>query len=160
MNEFEKIYDELNEIDKRCIEAYRSARQFRNIAKQPIIILDGKFVPVIVAGIVDKALSCELFIKSIIILEKKTIHSGHKLNEILEETTILPVLKERMSNFDFDKELIKISNSFIEWRYIYERDGVAQINIVFLDNLCDNLEEIAREKILESYKLNMLESFL
>ena len=91
--------------------------------------------------------------------EYKEIPEGHHLIKLLEESNISSVVINRMPDFEFEKELEKINNAFVNWRYIYESDESTIYN-GFVNTLCEVLEEITREKILEIYKLNMLQSFI
>ncbi|MDD2518738.1 MAG: hypothetical protein PHG18_02495 [Bacilli bacterium] len=120
--DFETIFNNLDNIDKKSINAYRSARQFKNIAIYPLVRIDDKVAPVLVACIVNKLLSCELFLKSLIIMSTKEIPEGHHLIKLLEKSNVSSIVINRMSNFEFKKELEKINNAFVDWRYIYESD--------------------------------------
>ncbi len=159
MENFETIFNRLNEIDKKCINAYRSAREFKNIGTQQLIIIDNRLAPVIIASIVNIVLACELFLKSLIIMDTKKIPKGHSIKKLIIQSNILTELKQKLDNYDLDLEINGIDNAFVEWRYTYERDTMI-INNGFLNNFCVVLEKISRKKILENYNLNMLDSFL
>ena len=161
MQDFENTFNNLNEIDKKCINAYRSAREFKNIGIQQFIINNNnnRIYPVIIASIVNKALACELFLKSIIIMNIKEIPQGHSIKKLIIEANISDELKYRLNNYNFNVEMEGVDSAFIEWRYTYERNEMI-INNEFLTSLCNALEEISRNKILEKYNLNMLESFI
>ena len=159
MENFETIFNRVNEIDKKCINAYRSAREFKNIGTQQLIIIDNRLAPVIIASIVNTVLACELFLKSLIIMDTKKIPKGHSIKKLIIQSNILTELKQKLDNYDLDLEINGIDNAFVEWRYTYERDTMI-INNGFLNNFCVVLEEISRKKILENYNLNMLDSFL
>lgn len=83
----------------------------------------------------------------------------HSIKKLINQADIGRELKRNLNNFDFNVEIEKIDNAFIEWRYVYEYNEKT-INNGFLIELCDTLEKINRDKILENYNLNMLESFL
>ena len=159
MQDFENTFNNLNEIDKKCINAYRSAREFKNIGTQLVVITNNRMNPVIIASIVNKALACELFLKSIIIMNIKEIPQGHSIKKLIIEANISDELKYRLNNYNFNVEMEGVDSAFIEWRYTYERNEMI-INNEFLTSLCNALEEISRNKILEKYNLNMLESFI
>lgn len=159
MQSFETTFNNLNEIDKKCINAYRSAREFKNIGRQPAVMINSRIYPVIIASIVNNALACELFLKSIIIMNIKEIPKGHSIKKLIMEANISTELKYRLNNYNFDVEIEGVDNAFIEWRYTYERNEMI-INNGFLSSLCSVLEEMSRNKILEKYNLNMLESFI
>ncbi len=159
MNSFEETFENLENIDKKCINAYRSAREFKNMATQIIVCVNGKPAPVIIASIVNKAFACEVFLKSIIIMNTKKITNEHSLIKLVKKSNSCLEIRKKLNNYDFNEELEKINNAFVEWRYTYERDKMI-INNGFLNDFCNTLEEISRIKILEEYKLNMLESFI
>lgn len=159
MKKFEIIFNNLNDIEKKSINAYRNARQFKNIAEKQLVILNDKIVQVIIASITNKVFACELFLKSIIIIDTGELIRGHYIQYLIEQSGIKEELKNRLHAYDFDNEIININNSFEEWRYVYERDE-SMINLGFLNCLCNELEELNRQKILDKYNLNMLESFL
>lgn len=159
MQNFETTFNNLNEIDKKCINAYRSAREFKNIGTQPVVITNNRMYPVIIASIVNNALACELFLKSMIIMNTKEIPKGHSIKKLIIEANISAELKYKLNNYNFDVEIEGVDRAFIEWRYTYERNEMI-INNGFLNSFCNALEEISRNKILKKYNLNMLESFI
>lgn len=159
MDDFETIFNNLDDIDKKSINAYRSAREFKNMATQPLVYINGRYYPTIIASIVNGVFSCELFLKSIIILNDKKIPKGHSLKNLLGNTNILLEVKNRLFEYRFEEELKKIDSAFVEWRYCYEKDTLI-LNSKFLNDFCNVLEEITRNKILNIYHLNMLDSFI
>ncbi len=159
MNDFEVIFNNLDDIDKKAINAYRSGREFKNMATNIMIWINNKPKPVIIPSIVDNALACELFLKSMIIMNTKKLVKEHSLKKLIYEADICLELKNEFKECELDLEIEKIDKAFIEWRYVYERDEII-INNGFLNKLSDALEEISRDKILRKYNLNMLESFI
>ena len=159
MNDFESIFNNLDSIDKKCINAYRRAREFKKLSIQPLIYMDGRYFQVLIASIVNGLFSCELFLKSILILNDKKIPTGHSLKKLLEKTHLATEVKNKLNNYSFDEELEKIDNSFTEWRYCYEKDTLT-INRGFVNEFCNALEEIARKQICDIYHLDMNQSFL
>lgn len=156
MSYFEKKYAELDDISKMAINAYRSARQFKSVGDKTFNIFSNP--PTIIAAIVNEIFACELFFKSLIMIKNKNTVRGHLLNELydlLDESDI----KSRLANYNVEEEIEKISNSFQNWRYSYEQDEL-MINKNFVYDLCKILEIINKEKILNSYGLDMNQSFL
>ena len=72
--------------------------------------------------IVNAAFSSELFLKSI--LESKRINSGknHKLNDLFDllPQEIQKQIENRCGDVNFQSKLEKVSNIFVEWRYLHE----------------------------------------
>ena len=159
MENFEMIFNNLEDIDKKSVNAYRSARQFKSIAINQIVFIEGRAYPTIIACITNKALACELFLKSIIIMNTKQLPNGHRIKDLVKEADIFEELKLMLNKYNLEDEINKISNAFIEWRYIYEINE-ATIFSGFLNDLCDTLEKVTRERILKIYNLDMLKSFL
>lgn len=159
MDDFETIFNNLDSIDKKSINAYRSAREFKNMATQPLVYIDGRYFPTIIASMVNALFSCELFLKALLILRDKKIPRGHSLKKLLNKANLLMDVKKKLINYDFEEELDKIDNSFAEWRYCYEKDTLTA-NCGFINDFCNVLEEIARKKIFDVYHLDMLESFI
>ena len=161
IDSFEVTYNNLNEIDKKAINAYRSAREFKIAAENNgrIEFFYKNKHTTIKPCIVNYALSCELFFKSMIIIKNnKLVVKTHKLDdlyEILDNSKI----KNELSKYDFDIEIKKISDAFIDWRYCYEHNELT-IHTGFLIDLCNCLEKNNRLIILEKYGLNMNESFI
>ena len=71
MQNFETTFNNLNEIE------------FKNIGTQPVVINNNRMYPVIIASIVNNALACELFLKSIIIMNTKEIPKGHSIKKLI-----------------------------------------------------------------------------
>lgn len=159
MNDFESIFNNLDSIDKKCINAYRRAREFKNISIQSLVYIDGRCFPVLIASMVNVLFSCELFLKSILILNDKKIPSGHSLKKLLKKANLAIEVKNKLNKYSFDEELEKIDNSFSEWRYCYEKDTLT-INRSFVNEFCNTLEEIVKNRIFDIYHLNMNQSFL
>lgn len=90
-------------------------------------------VPAVVCG----AFSIEIGFKAIILQEGGNA-TGHELSKLFDKVS--PALQDlivKEVGLDlsvFSVELNKISNVFVEWRYIYEKD-FAQIGIDFLGKL-------------------------
>ena len=114
MQNFETTFNNLNEIDKKCINAYRSAREFKNIGTQPVVINNNRMYPVIIASIVNNALACELFLKSIIIMNTRYTYERNEMimnNGFLNG--ICTVLEEIGRNKILEKYNLNMFESFI-----------------------------------------------
>ena len=105
---------------------------------------NNRMYPVIIASIVNNALACELFLKSIIIMSTKEIPKGHSIRKLIIEANIADGLKYRLNNYNFDIEIEGVDSAFIEWRYTYERNEMI-MNNGFLNDLC--IETILQSKV-------------
>ncbi len=159
MNDFESIFNNLSSIDKKAINAYRSGREFKSLSAYPIVNIDNRMYPTIIASICNKVFACELFLKSIIIINKKSLQKGHKISNLIRESGIKEILEKEFIKYNLENEITKIDDAFQVWRYSYEYDQLT-INNGFLNDLCQLLEKICRQKIQEIYNLNMIESFI
>ena len=82
-----------------------------------------------VAGVVNLALACELFIKCLLNLSNKELR-GHKLDELWEEykgicandaaTIESGVMQRLVTDFTFEDMLCNDSNVFYNYRYLYD----------------------------------------
>lgn len=86
-----------------------------------------KFIPV--AAIINGCFACELYLKALIRLTKPAYSfkslKGHSLSNLFRELSkqnkiIANSIETTTPAPDFNKELTKISNNFVTWRYIYE----------------------------------------
>lgn len=104
----------------------------------------------IIPSIVLKAFSCELFFKSLIVAQQDDIKNIHKLDQLFahindtDKSTIkslvisqLSITNQHYNEINFDTDLGKAANAFVDWRYFYEEPR--SINIEFLDVLFDVL---------------------
>ena len=137
-------------------EAFYAGDGFYRIARDilPDDIDDEKddyhwFVPYIV----NLTFACELFLKSLISDGDSEVR-GHNLSELfchLDEATKSQILHS--ASFDGDEQFIQklqeISNGFCEWRYYFEKDVSASVEIFFLDHLADELYFIAKDHLSE-----------
>lgn len=115
-----------------------------------------------VAGIVNSAFACEVFIKSLLVHGGKTIKDirGHNLQQLWEwykdlDSNGAMVVKQRVESIfqaknkkTFDDALNNISNAFEEWRYIYEKRH-ATIHINFLRIFRQVLRSFCCETLLK-----------
>lgn len=99
-----------------------------------------------IAGMVNAAFSCELFLKSM--CNDTTKHKLKELFDLLEEEekdvvryAVTARLKKNNPQYNestFDVDLKNISNTFVEWRYYYENGfQYDYTNVYFLRALAD-----------------------
>lgn len=90
-----------------------------------------------VAGLVNLAFACELFLKCLLNLVGAT-PSGHKLKDLWNEYDRLSpddtlaikntVMKSLVADFSFEEMLEDDSNVFYNYRYLYDQRRIAEIN--------------------------------
>lgn len=156
---FEQEYEKLDAISKQSINAYRNGREFKNLGSNPLVIINNKFHPTIIAAISNTAFACELFLKSIIMINTKKEIKGHLIDELVKKAELSDILTNNLSEYNISKELSEIDNAFTIWRYSYEY-GSLKINSKFLFQLCDELENINKNIIQEQFNINMDDSFI
>ncbi len=159
VNDFASIFKNLSDINKTAINAYRSGREFKNLSNNPFVLIDKRVCPTILASICNKLFACELFLKSIIIINKNFLQKGHKISYLIKESGIEEILEKELVKYNLKNEIAKIDNAFQIWQYSYEYDNLT-INSGFLNDLCQSLEKICRQEIQKNYQLNMLDSFI
>ena len=159
MNNFEIIYNNLNKLEKKSINAYRSGLEFKNLSIQKVVYVNNSFKPTIIASITNKVFACELFLKSMLMINGIENNKDHLLFNLIKKLNISDELEISLKEYNFIDEILKINNAFQDWRYIYEKDETI-INCGFLESLCDELESKCRDKIKRTFNLNMKESFI
>lgn len=109
----------------------------------------------IIPAIVLKTFSCELYMKSLIAISN--IKKIHKLDELFmclseeDKDNIQGIIICILSKNDsygidnFNKDLKKVANAFVEWRYFYEKSKI-NINLEFLNALFGTLRIYVRRK--------------
>ncbi len=123
--------------------AYWHAQDFKEAAE--IICEKEPTKPVIV----NLAFSCELYMKALLMLQKKNreIIIGHELNQLFSELDV--TVKERIlseTNIrNWDRFMKDSSNAFDAWRYYYEKDKSMIGHIPELFNLAEILDKICTE---------------
>jgi len=116
-----------------------------------------------VAGIVNSAFACEVFLKMLLITHGvpfEELNGLHKLEELWDSLKTVDcktasfVEQKVQEWFDFkaenrfDEFLSDISNAFVYWRYIYEKDK-GKINLNFLIYFRDLLREVCCNQLYE-----------
>lgn len=124
--------------------AYRHAQGFKDAAEA--IYEKEIYKPVIV----NLAFSCELYMKSLLMLQRKsqTVVEGHKLNDLFENLD--GPIKQRIlcetSISNWDDFIQDSSDAFEAWRYYYEEDKAIRVgHIPELFKLADTLDWICTE---------------
>lgn len=115
-----------------------------------IQILGGKYQILSTPTMVNAAFSCEMFLKSILILHdidywKRLKHGeGHKLKplfDLLPEQWYKDFLQTGTRD-NFEKALIEHSADFENWRYYMEKPGLYRMNPMFTQTLMENLKTL------------------
>lgn len=126
-----------------------------------------KMVTKIFPFLVNKAFSCEVYLKLILIesgikLEELNHRDLHNLKKLYDNTTeefkkmffdyFLKVYGEQANKEFLENEINAISNVFLKWRYIYEDlDKENIVNYGFLNIFCAFLDIYARALIQTKY---------
>lgn len=96
-----------------------------------------------VPAVVNAAFSVELGFKALVLRSGRSV-SGHKLNDLFckldAPTQQLIVEAVGLERQVFDTSLETVSNAFIEWRYIYERES-AHVDMAFLSSLANATQD-------------------
>ena len=118
--------------------------------------------------IVNKAFACEVYLKLILLEEKFNIDKNlkrtekHNLYKLYSSTSkefkemyhkVCLAIYGKDANVEFlNKEIIKISNVFMDYRYLYERFGEENIvNHGFLNSFCNYLDIYTKTLIKNKY---------
>lgn len=117
--------------------------------------------------IVNKSFACEVYLKLLLVerdfnFKKLKKHELHNLLKLYENTDndfkqiLFNVFNskcgEKLSKEFIEMEIMKISNVFKEWRYIYER--INEESIVFhgfLNEFCEFLDRYTQQMIFNKY---------
>ena len=147
-----------SEVNVLCIaddfkEAYKRCARGENLRREDCYRMVAECVNI--PAIVNGAFACELYLKSI----TKTDQCIHKIKELY---LMLPAEKQeslrkamdpiipKQYGLSFDECLDDIPNSFVYWRYIYEKDSVGKLGLngtlMILPKLIDELSKMAHEK--------------
>lgn len=193
----EDNYKKLAIEDKKIIQMYLTARQFKNAILQDEMIIvpaknnglaenskikfgnlieltakGDKIITKIFPFIVNKSFACEVYLKLILIEENFDInkhlkgpekHNLYKLysntsNEFKEmyKNVCLKIYGKDANNEFLNNEIEKISNVFMDYRYIYERFGEENIvNYGFLNAFCNYLDIYTKTLIKNKYNYDV-----
>ena len=125
-----------------------------------VLIIGGKNQILITPTIVNAAFSCELFLKSILLLHginyrKYLKHGkGHNLKNLYD---LLPCkyyktfLERGIKNFEYDLSIH--ANDFERWRYYMERDDYSESDVRFIVVLMQNLKTLSH-RIIDNWEQN------
>lgn len=144
----------MNSIEKnnRVIdEMYHAAENFHRVAHDiiPDDWLDNEtddghwFVP----SVVNMAFACELYLK-VLLMKKQAPLTGHNLMELY--TNLPDEMKNKIRDYpdfrgnEFIQRLDENKNLFVEWRYYFEENAHASVDVIFLEKLALALNEIVR----------------
>lgn len=107
---------------------------------------NGKFEMLICPAIVNYAFACELYIKYLLQINGVEQCRKHKLTDLfgLLPETSQQEIRTKMNTANFNQELNSISNAFVDWRYIYEKNN-AFLHIDFLRRFCVALKEFIEQ---------------
>lgn len=103
----------------------------------------------LIPAIVCLSFSIELALKANIYSKNPGLRE-HKLNELFnllsneDQESVINELP--MSRKEFEKYLLKASNTFTEWRYLHERPGIHTPEIQFLIDFYQSIELITHQK--------------
>lgn len=134
-----------------CIEEANTFLKVAEILEKDEETIFGGIFPFVV----NSALACELFLKSIIMINSTSpiIIKEHKLNKLFDQLPIsnqiqIKELFSKRMKRDFDKLLLEMSDTFVKWRYAYEQNNI-EINITGILTLAQVLNEHITERYLE-----------
>lgn len=139
------------------IQMYNIAHSFllaANRCDEPRIQDIGYVQMLIVPVVVNAAFSCELSIKAILNQCNISVPRNKDAHRIDTLFHILPIelqnkIADEMNRFNFDLDLQSISNVFVEWRYLFEKD-VASLPFDFLMTMANVLCSEAEQLIASS----------
>lgn len=81
----------------------------------------------LVPAVTNRAFSIELYLKAIL-KNDGALKEGHKLHQLfgaLKHERRTQIIEETgLDSQEFQRDLTKISNAFVEWRYLYEKDDI------------------------------------
>lgn len=126
---------------------YKQAYTFYLAAKrceEPHPLQNGQLEILICPTIVNYAFACELYIKYLLQINNIEQCHKHKLTDLfyLLPETSQQEIRTKMDIANFNQELNSISNAFVDWRYIYEKNDKS-LHIEFLRNFCNVLHDYA-----------------
>ena len=138
-------------------QIYNIAHSFllaANRCNEPRVQDIGYVQMLIVPAAVNAAFSCELSIKAILNQCNISVprgNDGHRINTLFYALPreLQNKIAGEMDCFDFDSDIQSISNVFVEWRYLFERDA-ASLPFDFLMKIANVLCSEAKHLIAPS----------
>ena len=99
--------------------------------------------------IVNMSFSIELLLKILILQETQKFASGHEIKklfkklplEIKEDVKQNLIKKHNLKIEEFDNILVINNNSFIDWRYSFQKPDLQQYNHVFLYDFINEIKK-------------------
>ena len=137
-----------NNISEIALEIFHDAKNYHLVAINSMQTL---FPQAMVVITVNAAFACELFLKSILLLEQKQLSRGHliyKLFNEIQDTSLKMRIINRLKCYDFDSYLKEIDDVFSIARYVYECRGIScdlSFVISFANALLDECQVIFNE---------------
>lgn len=121
--------------------------------------------------VVNKAFACEVYLKLLLTHQEfdlKTLKQSerHNLFVLFKNTNnefkvnfysyFSSEFSEKANEDFLNKEIEKIANVFIKWRYIYENIEEAKaVNYGFLNAFCEYLNDLCKQMILEEFNYDV-----
>lgn len=121
--------------------------------------------------VVNKAFACEVYLKLLLThqgFDLKTLKQSerHNLFVLFKNTNndfkikfysyFISEYSEKANEDFLNKEIEKIANVFIKWRYIYENIEEAKaVNYGFLNAFCEYLNNLCKQMILEEFNYDV-----
>ena len=109
-------------------------------------LTNGQIESYVVPAIVNLAFSIELYLKFLLLAEKKTLKKTHRLLDLfnlLDSTTKQKIINlTKYDKDEFESLLSKHTEAFEDWRYIYEKNESISANMEFMKKLVDCVESI------------------
>ena len=117
-------------------------------------IRPGQFQSLIVPTVVCSAFAIELYFKAIITFESNNA-KGHDLSQLYLNCSTASqnavVSQLCITRGEFDKKIQVMSNAFVEWRYIFEKETL-NIDLQFLNDLTAASKSVAEKLSLSITK--------
>lgn len=106
----------------------------------------------LVPSVTNRAFSIELYLKEILTSDG-VLKKGHKLDQLFNalshERKTQIIEATGLDSEEFQRDLINISNAFVEWRYLYEKDDI-KIAWVFLQKLSNAVKSTFEKYVKNS----------
>lgn len=139
-------------MEKRALEFHRMFKHAcafadcASLCEEEPSKFEYRFQAHTVAGIVNSAFACEVFLKALLVFHEEKIEKEHELKKLWnkyreKDPQTAAAIKDMINRWFeadkeelFDEKLDVVSNNFMEWRYIYEWKD-AKTNILFLKGM-------------------------
>lgn len=161
------VFDNLSAEDKYLIRMYTTARQFRDAItpNEYLQFRNGQIRNRVYPYVVNRAFSCELYLKMILCHAGKPYKSGHSILQLLAQAEAKELFMDWVLNTklkgdtrytvkELETGLASISDAFTKVRYIYEQETL-NVAVGVLDALSDYLDERCRQVIMDKHGIDM-----